>query len=190
MDNRVNKFVMLFAWLFAICRDQYQGTNKNHKVFVNRITLPRQFISIRNLKTWPKYNSDGLINWLRRAWIGYEFHDASQSKIEVDPRLPFATRTTSRSAPKVHASKFISTYQILLHPNCSCCRDKVNRVASRRSRCHGFCTPPWQFYRDMTNPAHLSGPRHLDNFIMTPNARPLIGTLQKRMPTLTQTATH
>ena len=42
----------------------------------------------------------------------------------------------------------------------------------------------------MTNPVHLSGPRHLDNFIMTPNARSLIGTLQKRMPTLTRTATQ
>jgi len=42
----------------------------------------------------------------------------------------------------------------------------------------------------MTNPAHLSGPRHLDSFIMTPNAHPLIGTLQKRMPTLTRTATN
>jgi hypothetical protein len=31
--------------------------------------------------------------------------------------------------------------------------------------------------------------RHLDSFIVTPNARPLTGTLQKRMPTLTQTAT-
>ncbi len=37
----------------------------------------------------------------------------------------------------------------------------------------------------MTNPAHLSGPCHLDNFIMTPNARPSIGTMQKLMPTLT-----
>jgi hypothetical protein len=37
---------------------------------------------------------------------------------------------------------------------------------------------------------HLSGPRHLENFIMTPNAHPSIGTLQKRMPTLTRTATH
>jgi hypothetical protein len=42
----------------------------------------------------------------------------------------------------------------------------------------------------MTNPAHLSGPRHLDNFIVTPNARPSIGTLQKPMPTLTRTATY
>jgi hypothetical protein len=53
-----------------------------------------------------------------------------------------------------------------------------------------FAMPPRQLYRDMTNPAHLSGPRHLDSFIMTPNARPSIWTLQKHMPTLTWTATH
>jgi len=40
----------------------------------------------------------------------------------------------------------------------------------------------------MTDPAHLSGLRHLDNFIMTPNTRPSIGTLQKLMPTLTPLA--
>jgi hypothetical protein len=40
----------------------------------------------------------------------------------------------------------------------------------------------------MTNPAHLSGPRHLDNLIVTPNTRPLISTLQKRMPTLIRQA--
>jgi hypothetical protein len=53
-----------------------------------------------------------------------------------------------------------------------------------------FAAPSGQFYRDMTDPAHLSGPRHLDNFIMTPNAHPSIGTLQKRMPTRTRTATQ
>ena len=42
----------------------------------------------------------------------------------------------------------------------------------------------------MTNPTHLSGPRHQDNFIVTPNSRPSIGTLQKHMPTLTRTATN
>jgi len=42
-----------------------------------------------------------------------------------------------------------------------------------------FATPPRQLYRDVTNPAHLSGPRHLDSFIVTPNSRPFIGTLQK-----------
>ena len=53
-----------------------------------------------------------------------------------------------------------------------------------------FASPSGQFYRDVTNPAHLSGLSHLDNFIVTPKTRPLIGTLQKHMPTLTQTATQ
>jgi hypothetical protein len=48
--------------------------------------------------------------------------------------------------------------------------------------------PPIQLYSDITNPAHLSGLRHLDNFIVTPNPRPSIGPdsyrdLQKHMPT-------
>jgi hypothetical protein len=34
----------------------------------------------------------------------------------------------------------------------------------------------------------LSGHRHLDHFIVTANFSPLIGTLQKHMPTLTRTA--
>jgi len=42
----------------------------------------------------------------------------------------------------------------------------------------------------MTDPAHLSGPRHLDNFILTQNLHPPIGTLQKRIPTLTRMATN
>ena len=53
-----------------------------------------------------------------------------------------------------------------------------------------FASPSGQFYHDMRNPAHLSGPRHLDSFIVTKNFRPSIRTLQKRMPTLTRTATH
>jgi hypothetical protein len=39
------------------------------------------------------------------------------------------------------------------------------------------------------NPAHLPGLSHLDNFIVTKKSCPLTGTLQKLMPTLTQTAT-
>jgi len=42
----------------------------------------------------------------------------------------------------------------------------------------------------MTNPVHLSGLSHLDNFIVTHKSCPLTGTLQKRIPTLTQTATN
>jgi hypothetical protein len=53
-----------------------------------------------------------------------------------------------------------------------------------------FAEPPRQLYRDMTNPAHLSGPRHLDSFIVTPKSLPPIWTLQKHMPTLTRTATN
>ena len=71
----------------------------------------------------------------------------------------------------------------------SCCRDKVNRAAGRRAVVMVFASPLRQFYHDGTNPAHLSGLSHLDNFIMTQNFRPFTGTLQKHMPTLTQTAT-
>jgi hypothetical protein len=53
-----------------------------------------------------------------------------------------------------------------------------------------FASPSGQFKCIMTNHAHLSGPRHLDNFIVTTNICPSTGTLQKRMPTLTRTATH
>jgi hypothetical protein len=53
-----------------------------------------------------------------------------------------------------------------------------------------FALPSGQFYYNMTNPAHLSGPRHLDSFIVTPNSLPFTGTLQKHMPTLTRTATQ
>jgi hypothetical protein len=53
-----------------------------------------------------------------------------------------------------------------------------------------FASPSGQFYYNMTNPDHLSGPRHLDSFIVTINTCTSTGTLQKRMPTLTLTATH
>jgi hypothetical protein len=53
-----------------------------------------------------------------------------------------------------------------------------------------FASPSGQFYYNMTNPAHLSGPRHLDNFTVTKKSCPLTGTLQKLMPTLTLTATN
>jgi hypothetical protein len=53
-----------------------------------------------------------------------------------------------------------------------------------------FASPSGQFYCNMTNPANLPGPRHLDSFIVTNRSCSLTGTLQKRMPTLTRTATH
>jgi hypothetical protein len=47
-----------------------------------------------------------------------------------------------------------------------------------------FASPSGQFYYNMTNPAHLSGQRHLDSFIVTKKSCQLTGTLQKHMPTL------
>jgi hypothetical protein len=44
-------------------------------------------------------------------------------------------------------------------------------------------------YCTVSNSRRLSGLSHLDNFIVTRNSCPLTGTLQKRMPTPTQTAT-
>ena len=69
-------------------------------------------------------------------------------------------------------------------------RDKVNRVASRRSVVMVFATPYGQFYPDVTTPYRLSGLSHLDNFIVTRKSCPLTGTLQKHMPTRTRPATQ
>jgi hypothetical protein len=55
----------------------------------------------------------------------------------------------------------------------------VNRVASRRSSCHGFCTPSGLFYRDPKLTSITRTCYHQDNFIVTPNARPSTRTLQK-----------
>src|SRR5450759_4470216 len=71
----------------------------------------------------------------------------------------------------------------------SCCRDNVNRAAGRRAVVMVFAYPSGQFYLDVTNSYYLSGLSHLDNFIVTRKSCPLTGTLQKHMPTLTQTAT-
>jgi hypothetical protein len=46
----------------------------------------------------------------------------------------------------------------------SCCRDKVNRAAGRRSAVMIFAAPLRQFYRDMTTRSRLPGFSHLENF--------------------------
>jgi hypothetical protein len=51
-----------------------------------------------------------------------------------------------------------------------------------------FASPSANFCTG-SNSHRLSGLSHLDNFIMTANLSPLIGTVQKHMPTLTRTAT-
>jgi hypothetical protein len=90
---------------------------------------------------------------------------------------------------RVYASKLYATYQTLLHPDWSCCRDRVNRAASQRSVVFVFAEPSWQFYRDMTNPAHLSGLLHLDSFFMTRRFSSIYRDCAKTNPTATLTAT-
>ena len=85
-------------------------------------------------------------------------------------------------------SNLIPLIKLSVH-DYSCCRDKVNRAAGQRTVVMVFASPPRQFYRDVINPAHLSGLSHLDNFIVTRKSCPLTGTVQKHMPTPTQTAT-
>jgi hypothetical protein len=52
-----------------------------------------------------------------------------------------------------------------------------------------FAESTGKFYNNVTNPFRLPGLSHLDNFIVTANLSPFTGTMQKRMPTLTRTAT-
>jgi hypothetical protein len=57
---------------------------------------------------------------------------------------------------KVYMSELSATYQILLHLDCSYCRDKVSRAAGRRFGALFFA-------------------RHLDYFIVTQNSQPSPG---------------
>jgi len=52
-----------------------------------------------------------------------------------------------------------------------------------------FASPSANFCTG-SNPCRLSGHSHRDNFIMTANSSPSIGTVQKHMPTPTQTASN
>jgi len=46
-----------------------------------------------------------------------------------------------------------------------------------------FASPSGQFHHSVTNPYCLSGLGHLDNFLVTRNLSPSIGTMQKLVPT-------
>src|SRR5664280_675763 len=70
-----------------------------------------------------------------------------------------------------------------------CIRDSVNRAAVLRAVVMVFASQSGQFYLDVTNSYYLSGLSHLDNFIVTRNSCQLTGTVQKHMPSPTQTAT-
>ena len=76
-----------------------------------------------------------------------------------------------------------------LHREQSCIRDKVYGAVGRRAVVMVFASPSANFCTG-SNSRRLSGLSHRDHFIMTANLSPLIGTVQKHMPTLTQTATN
>jgi hypothetical protein len=58
-------------------------------------------------------------------------------------------------------------------------RDRVSRATGRRAVVMVFASPSGQFYRVVTNPAHLSGPRRQDSFIVTPKLIPTYRDWQK-----------
>src|SRR5512140_1648493 len=72
---------------------------------------------------------------------------------------------------------------------CSSSTGINNRAAGQRSVVMVFASPSGQLYREETTSYHLPGLGHLDNFIVTQKFCPLTATVQKLMPTLTQTAT-
>jgi hypothetical protein len=93
-------------------------------------------------------NSVGLINWLRQPGLLLNQPQKSLRVKSIQLIKSCATRTIPAAETK----------SIGLRADA-----RVVMV---------FATPPRQPYRDMTNPAHLSGPRYLDNFIVT--KKPLV----------------
>jgi len=84
----------------------------------------------------------------------------------------------------------ISTHLLnFLHREQSCIRDKVYGAVGRRTVVMVFASPSANLYTG-SNYRCLSGHCNRDNFIVTANLSPLIGTMQKHMPTLTRTATN
>ena len=133
-------------------------------------------------------NSDGLANWLQPS------SPVTTLQIPITGlrwlRLArSAARTVFLSTPKSMRENIKPALQTSATRTVPCFRDRVSRAACRRSSCHGFCTLSGQFYYNMTNPAHLSGPRHLDSFIVTRNFHSSTGT-GKNHATATLTATH
>ena len=90
---------------------------------------------------------------------------------------------------KTYASKFKPTYQTFGTVTTLAAETKSMGLPADAHAVMVFASPPRQFYRDGTNSCHLSGLGHLDNFIVTRKSCPLTGTLQKLMPTPTQTTT-
>ncbi len=72
-----------------------------------------------------------------------------------------------RNRPQQSMRETTSQLIKLVYHDCSCYRDKVNRAAGRRAVVMVFAVPLRQFYRDVTNPTHLSGLSHQDSSIWT-----------------------
>jgi hypothetical protein len=71
----------------------------------------------------------------------------------------------------------------------SCIHDNVYGAVGHRTVVMVFASPSANFCTG-SNPRRLSGHSHRDHFIVTANLSPLIGTVQKHMPTLTRAATN
>ena len=90
-----------------------------------------------------------------------------------------AARTTSLLAPKVYAIKIISTYKILWHPDCSCCRDKVNRAVGRRAGALFFARHQDYFVVTCNFTAVYLDLVPFRSFTVTPSSLPSTGTGKK-----------
>ncbi len=101
--------------------------------------------------------------------------------------IAFASPDKSFITPKSITINYTHLLYFLYREQ-SCCRDKVYGAVVRRAVVMVFASPSANFYTG-SNPFPLSGDSHLDHFIMTANSSPLIGTMQKHMPTRTRSAT-
>jgi hypothetical protein len=101
--------------------------------------------------------------------------------------IAFASPDKSTITPMSITAVFTHLLSFL-HLEQYCIRDKVYGAVGHRTVVMVFASPSANFCTG-SNPLRLSGLSHRDNFIMTANLSPLIGTMQKHMPTLTRTAT-
>jgi hypothetical protein len=103
----------------------------------------RVIVHLDSYKINPTYNTDGLINCL------------------LQPGLLLDRPLKSMRANSFQLINFYCTRTVPAAKTKSIGLQADARVVMI------FASPSGQFYCDMTNPAHLSGPRHLDNFVVT-----------------------
>ena len=136
-----------------------------------------------------------VLGWLRRARIGLRFKVASQSNIVVSASWrigcllqPGQLRNRPEKSMRVSINPLIKSCATQTVPAAETksigLRADAEPALSGAKGCLIFCSPSRHLYRDMTIPAYLSGPLHLDNFIVTINFRLSTGTL----PTFVKTS--